>query len=275
MSCQINACNNLVYITESKLQNISYSLARKYGTRNMKFHDIELERRLTKVLSRGEMNLLASFQLLCDDSNDALVQYVRVGHLYTNDNLLFSSASSHRYHSSPACKNMRTEFKNYLIPAEITTQRDPALINEFRRFAEEHWDLYLNGDNQFYLKMKMRFRLSSEIKPVNLGNSGAATVENMKLEEIKEKVLMILDEAERFRNRDRDTYDIISRLGYATHKRTEAKKPGHPLYIWDKKYKAEIKSLLKTYFRIKLNPELAFDGRLLEQLGFERCKSCF
>ncbi|SDO42156.1 hypothetical protein SAMN04487951_12623 [Vreelandella arcis] len=35
-----------------------------------------------------------------------------------------------------------------------------------------------------------------------------------------------------------------------------------------------LKNLLEEYFRIKFNPELKFDGNLLEYLGFIPCKSC-
>lgn len=33
--------------------------------------------------------------------------------------------------------------------------------------------------------------------------------------------------------------------------------------------------MLYDYYRMKFNPELALDVRLLEQLGFRACHSCF
>ena len=64
-------------------------------------------------------------------------------------------------------------------------------------------------------------------------------------------------------------------MGYGTHVVNEAKEPGHPLYIWHNEYKNQLKDLLKTYFRVKFNGDLKFEGHLLVQLGFKPCRQCF
>ncbi len=41
------------------------------------------------------------------------------------------------------------------------------------------------------------------------------------------------------------------------------------------RFKLPVANNLKTYYRIKFNPELEFEGKLLEQLGFRKCSFCF
>jgi len=47
------------------------------------------------------------------------------------------------------------------------------------------------------------------------------------------------------------------------------------LYEYHKEIKIQLKRLLVQYFKVRYNPELSFDKRLLEELGFKPCQSCF
>ena len=44
---------------------------------------------------------------------------------------------------------------------------------------------------------------------------------------------------------------------------------------YDTKFKKPFKDLLVQYYMVKYNPELQFEGTLLEQLGFKACATCF
>jgi hypothetical protein len=44
---------------------------------------------------------------------------------------------------------------------------------------------------------------------------------------------------------------------------------------YDVQFKIPAKDLLIEYFRVKFNPELKFEGKLLEQLVFKLCGLCY
>lgn len=113
-----------------------------------------------------------------------------------------------------------------------------------------------------------------DFRKIDYSNSGMARFENVDLEEVNQRIKSLLFDAERFRNQSQEVSDLIYSYGYGTHRRMEARQPGHLLYTWHHEYKLGLKHLLETYFRVKFNPELSFEGSLLEQLGFVQCKHC-
>ena len=44
---------------------------------------------------------------------------------------------------------------------------------------------------------------------------------------------------------------------------------------YNNKFKKPLKNLLKNYFRIKNNPDLKMEDRILEELGFVPCGNCY
>ena len=92
--------------------------------------------------------------------------------------------------------------------------------------------------------------------------------------ELEFQIEELLTEADLFRNSNQNTFRIIREKGYGAHTALEAKDPSSPLYTWHNTYKVPIKDLLMHYFRVKFNPNLGFDGHLLDQLGFKPCSNC-
>ena len=94
------------------------------------------------------------------------------------------------------------------------------------------------------------------------------------MNELEKQIDKLIFRSEEYRNKDPETKEIIEKYGYGTHRRKESQTKGSPLYEWHHTYKSGLKELLQEYFRVKFNPNLSFDGKLLEELGFKPCTHC-
>ena len=156
-------------------------------------------------------------------------------------------------------------------------QSDP-IINEMVKSIDYNWDM-CNVDLNFITR-RLEERSTKE---VDYKNSGTEIVFNATGSDIETRINELLLEMENYRKSSAEINKEISLSGYATHKvKTndehgnwvrKADIKGSVICIWHA-YKNELKTLLKEYFRIKLNPEFKFDVNILEQLNFRACQHC-
>ena len=132
----------------------------------------------------------------------------------------------------------------------------------------------------------MKFGLESLPEIVNYKNSGVDEIENLNLEELENEIDGLLREAGRFYYKDDKTNTILRRFSKLTFLANKTEE----IYDNDTGYSdEEVKKVLKEHltrfkypimdkirewYKIKYNPELEFEGKLLEQLGFRPCSNC-
>jgi len=188
------------------------------------------------------------------------------------------------YHVDASCDRLNSNFSNFEIPDEIR-ERGLDEVTKFRKWFKTNMH-FLEKPEIFTMLLYHAFKIQVNPKAINYENSGVEEKENLSLLQIESRIDSILREAGKFWNENPSKQDIIRRfqkhtfLGYKskeienndTHLSDKELKVF--LINYDTKFKKPIKDLLIEYYRIKLNPDLQFEGRILEQLGFQCCSSC-
>lgn len=257
------------FITHSNLNQILGRMDKSFS--ELVLADLYESEKLAKILSLPERQLLYAYRKACEQGEFSLERYNKLSKREESNRYVFSGGKP-TYHASMDCERLQADYFNLEIPVEIM-QRGESQINAFKRFCKNHIDLIAADEPLFLLKLDAAFGLRNPPKRVTHENSGVAVVENFNLEQLKTQIDNLLEEACRFRSSDPSIEYLVARKGYGTHRVPEAKCEESPLYFWHHKIKGELKRLVKEYYRVKFNPDLAFRGDILDQLGFKPC-SC-
>lgn len=264
----------IVHITNSKLRSIvsKFDFVNREG--EIVIPELAIEVKIKRLLSQPEISLLSLYQNMLENPAKAFEKFCNVNAFSKeNSKLLFISENS-SYHCDKFCSALHSDYMNFELPPEVIQRNDPLEIARVRAFAKENRTLFNENQQRFIYKLQATFGLKEDIKEVSAPNSGAIATENYDLLDVLKSISELLEDSEKFRNQNSEISSIIDRFGYGTHKRREATDPDNPLYTWHHTYKVRLKFLLQTYFRIKFNPDLKFEGRLLDQLGFSACNLC-
>lgn len=189
------------------------------------------------------------------------------------------------YHLTPNCKRINSKYINFEIPDEIKVKG----LNEIMKFR--NWfkanQEFLEKPDMFSLKLQQSFGIQIEVKEINYKNSGHEIKDNLDLEALEIRINKYLSEAdEYFNNSDYKKKNVIIQFQKLTFL-AYSKKPiynnnsGYSdqaikkfLLEYDRHFKRPVKDLLFEYYKVKYNPDLKFEGYLLEQLGFKPCHEC-
>ena len=189
------------------------------------------------------------------------------------------------YHAKHDCERLISNYRNFEIPEEIREKGKDEVL-KFRSWFKENQYL-LEKPDVFVAILQMAFGVTMNPKAIDYENSGVEVKENLNLEELEKRInKYISDAGQYFNNADQEKKDIIRRfqkytfLAYSnkdiqnnnTRFSDEALKKF--LKQYDVHFKRPIKDLLIEYYRVLHNPDLKFEGNLLEQLGFKPCGSC-
>lgn len=191
------------------------------------------------------------------------------------------------YHKESDCPRLTSSFTNVRIPEEIKKRGDEE-IQKFRNWYKENSYLLENDKIDIFLeRMRLRFNLERVPEQVDYDNSGVESHESLELDELDLRIERLISNANDFYLRSYKNTTILDNFGKISFIYKGKKPPynNNTQYsneeIWEvlkdfeENYKANIKHLLKEYYRIKYNPELEFDGTILDQLGFQKCGYCF
>ena len=135
--------------------------------------------------------------------------------------------------------------------------------------------------------MQIAFGLETTPIAVQHDNSGMKELDNLNLNELEVRVDVIIRAAGSFYNDNPDKQTIIKRFSkytFLAYKKdpinnNDTKLSDEELksflFEYDHKFKKPFKELLLQYLMVKYNPDLKFDGLLLDQLGFKMCHNCY
>ncbi|WP_139462089.1 hypothetical protein [Aeromonas veronii] len=185
-------------------------------------------------------------------------------------------AGSPAYHLDSSCEKLRADYSNFKIPVEIVDRGEDEK-QKFRDWFIENQQ-FLEDSTKFINKMTARFMLRNppRIEEFQKENSGIVIEENPSLVDIQDRINTNLKKMKELR----DQYpSLITEYGMQTHLiRNGNVQIDDPAYkkILDSWHEAKdiLKKDLKTYFKVKFNPDLAFQDDLLQSVGFRPCKSC-
>jgi hypothetical protein len=259
-----------VHITRSKLSGIAYEMGKDKSKKTS--YDHVYKRDLKPLFNQQELALLSVFQEMCENPEQAFSSYKKLQNNYSSEKYVFQNGVP-AYHADKRCELLHNDYFNLEMPVEIKN-RGKAEIVRFRKFCKENRELIHEENPLVLIKLEAQFFLKNPPTKIAAKNSGVTQFDNMDLQQLEAEIDGLLFDAEKFRYKDQSTFMTVRDHGYGSSRLDEAKDPSSPLYEWHNKYKVPIKDLLMHYFRVRFNPELAFSGHLLDQLGFKPCSKC-
>lgn len=253
--------------------------------KDIEVNENEIFKKPIYLLSKFDKQKIIALQSLFSDPLNFTNKYYKKL-LKKEDTLsyIFEGGKS-AYHIYSDCDRLTSNFTNYEIPLELRDKGSNE-IKKFRTWFKQNMYL-LEKPDVFNEKLRLSFGLKNQLKPVNYDNSGVNEIENLNLEELEKKINNLLNEAAQYYKKSEEKkqavirkFQRISFLGY-TEKEIKNNDTGYSdealkkfLRQYHEHFKIPIIQLLEQYHRIKLNPELNFEGTLLEQLGFKLCTNC-
>ena len=194
------------------------------------------------------------------------------------------------YHAALDCPKLNSNFDSYEVPIEIK-ERGPEEVIRFRKFFAQNKELFDNNSTAFYLRMTAAFHLSVALKPVDYENSGPKLIETNNLLELEEIINSILSEVEDIywksapaKRMMMSQFRRMTFLAFPPYnqKPIQNNETGFSdeeirgfLGHFAHEFKIPIIKYLKDYYRVYFNPDLSFEGELLEALGFKKCSHCY
>ena len=245
-------------------------------------------------LGKSEVKYLLLMQsLLKDPEKFAIEVYKPVINVDTL-RLVYESEQPPSYHENPNCERLASGFKNFEIPFEIKVRAneqggeelEKSEVQKFRNWFKQNINLYKNETASFLRKLEIDWNVQRNISEIEKDNSGVKEIENYDLQELEREIDKVISEAGRFFINNPNKQSVLRRfqkltfLAYSSKEiysndtelsDTELK---DFLLKYDMSFKKPLKRLLLEYYRVKYNPELSFQGKLLEQLNFRPCSSC-
>ena len=193
------------------------------------------------------------------------------------------------YHDDPDCACLAQPYTNHRIP-EAIAERGAEAVAAFRAwYAEKRHLLEGPQPERFTIHLHARFGVWVRPEEIHRHNSGRDQHENPILEEVRADVDRLLAQSavEAF-DAPGERY-VVRQFATRTHMAAWME----PVYThspqrsgmddaafkdflrhYEARFKRPVKNLLRTYYRVLLNPDLSFEGRLLERLGFRACRVC-
>lgn len=254
-------------------------------------------------LSKWETKYLLLMQSLLKDPEKFVLEIYQPIINKDTYKYVFESNQPSSYHTNKSCDRMTSKFKNFEIPFEIKARvREKAekegkttseIINlekqqvqVFRSWFKENFEIFKADTEKFLTKLDIRWNIQRKVSEIERENSGVDTIDNLNLSELEDEVDKIINEAGKYFTNNKNKQHIIRRfqkLTFLAYRKgkielndTELSDEELKLFLleYDSKFKKPVKELLIQYYRVKYNPDLSFEGQLLERLNFRLCSVC-
>lgn len=203
-----------------------------------------------------------------------------------DDYIYTSPPKAPAYHENLDCPLLHSDYKNFIIPEEIRN-RGPEKVREFRKWFSTIQDLFEKDAPAFQMRLQAKWGILVSLSEIEKSNSGVVEVKNQSLEELIAKISELLDQAKKYINSSPENKQMLSpyhqKYAYLGLREDPLEKNNTPypdeylkekMEYFEKSFKRPIKNLLLEYYRMTFNPDLQFDGKLLEGVGFTGCSQC-
>jgi hypothetical protein len=190
------------------------------------------------------------------------------------------------YHFDNKCDRLKSNFRNIEIPVEVR-EKGTGEVERFRAwFSAEKFDT--DNTKDYIFKLQLAFPYVDKINPksIDYSNSGPELKKDYSLDELQEEIDDLLDKADRYFEDNPSIRDLIQRYQKMTflayidgalknnHSGLDDAELKEFLLAYDKTFKVPVKERLIEYYRILFNPDMTFEGHLLEKMGFHPCSAC-
>ena len=302
----------LVYITKNNFSKIVRKVSITDMSLNGNLY-VRFNKNLNAIFSKFEKTDMLLYKMLSEDPekfyNEIYDKVLEREDTYT---WVYEEQKAPCYHSLPTCPNLTSDFENYQVPLPIKYKGietgiplDRLKLADLSEFEKnivisnvKHYRNWWNNDGEnlykfnkdaFLMRVNMLFQPSPRITDLRefiKENSGVKEFENCTLPEIEEKIDELILAARNYYFEDvkhtsilrayaKFTYHILVKNEFpvsdCNYSKVEVKSL---LEDYNKRFKEPLKNLLKNYFRVKNNPDLKIDKRILDKLGFVPCGYC-
>ena len=284
----------MVYITNYNFTRITkeYEVPK---TKDFRFDDIVIwtapngttvdQNNPTKLFAYWDVNDLLVYKAFCKNTRNAVCRFSKIEK--PKDSFRYvQPEKSPSYHNDPNCERLHAEFERTLIPKEIS-DRGVEKIKEFRKWWNDHEQLRVENPEAFVARINLVFRTNLkgfEVEKKN--NSGVKEFNNVSIEIINDRIFQKFNDLFLWAKEDKKRTDIFVRFAYLSYLGNTSK---HIVNNPTSYSETEIKEVLKYIHPQKLdiikdlkalylktyNPELGFERKLLDELGFEPCAMCY
>lgn len=272
----------------------------------------EKNRILNAMFSKYEKHKLLAFKKLMEAPEAFMKEvYEKIPQREDTYWWIYERNNPPAYHTDSECPFLKSNFKNYRIPAAIRLKgiskdkniEDIGLrdldetekkmmefnVKEYRDWWKVNEQLYLYDKETFLMRVNLRFTPEPRIREITefeAVNSGIEEMNNSNLDEIENKIDQLITESGKYYYESEKHAVILQYYARMTNylynnKPIPPKDTGYSneeiievLKDYDKRFKFPLKNYLKEYYRRKNNPELKMEEALLTQLGFRPCGKC-
>ena len=239
----------------------------------------------TVLFARWEVNDLLVYKSFCKNTEKAIERYRKIEKPYDSYRYVQPERSP-SYHDDCNCTRLHSEFERIRIPNEIYDQGVEKVM-EYRRWWVENEFLRLTNPETFVAKLNIVFGTHVHGFEVETkSNSGVKEFDNVTVEIINDNIYHQLDDLFSWAKEDKKRKDIFIRFAYLSYIGNNPNK--HIAYNPTQYPQEDIKEVLKYIHPRKMdiikdlkdlylktyNPEVKFDRKLLDVLGFEPCTMC-
>lgn len=223
-------------------------------------------------LSENERRWLAAAKMLYEDF-DFFIEYAYSENKAIDTKTMVREGNPPAFHSDRACENLRADYKNFYIPPEIHGRGDIE-ISRFRVWFSENEDLLTSNPERFITRMELVFKLENPptLKSIEALNSGTVIEEDFNLQTIENQIDNLIEDSNKLRM-DKIKSRIITQFGNKSFNKQNNIEIDKIIEEWHA-LKSQLKTKLLQYFMVKFNPNLDYNGYLLERLGFRECSAC-
>lgn len=304
----------LVYITNNNFSKITRTITIREINLEGDLYE-RYNKVLNAIFSKFEKTELLLHKIFSEDPEKFLKEiYSKVTLKEDSYTWVYEEKRTPCYHFDSNCPRLNSDFENYQIPLSIKykkietdipfeyitfnnlSESEQNVVKENVKQYREWWKnvgehLYKSDINKFLMRVNMKFQPNpriTDIREFKWENSGITDFDNCTLPEIENKIDSIIEGARSFYYENEKhsyilqhyikySYNILVKNEFPTFVESNFTNEDIKSVIenYNNKFKKPLKNLLKNYFRIKNNPDLKMEDRILEELGFVPCGNCY
>lgn len=269
----------MVYITKSNAKRI----LEKLDLRGRTFTGILYEKPIY-MFNNHELRQLLAYKTFMQSPNSFVTCVYKQIELEDTYQYIYEG-NAPAYHERMDCERLTSDLQNFHIPDVITLKGKGEVI-KFRRWFIDNIDVFRNNPEAFQMRMFTAFGIKVHLSEITRKNTGMFERENLSLEEVKVILDKLIKNAGCYYYANSKNTAILRKYG----KRTFLAHMNEPLpdndtgfsdeevkkflIEYENEYKFPIIKYLREYYRIRFNPKLSIDSKILDALGFRPCKAC-
>ena len=285
---------NLVYITKSTLNQIMNKVDEEEIKNQLENVEIlKIGNNKFDFLNKLQVRQILLYKYLSENITE--IHTFKKIEKKADGNRFLIKTSTPKYHLYSDCEYLKSNFENMLIPRAIFDKGEDT-IEKYRDYMKSEFGdfepkKYKDQIDLIVSRINNKFQVEvfkSELAILEADNKGTTQINNLSLVEIQEKAIKLMNEYENLCKTYPDVFPQYTMKSFLSVSNPNELKYIPPRYFKEGK-KDEFLALLrnfytniqtatfdvlKSYFMVYYNPELKFNGDLLEQLGLKPCNSC-